>query len=153
MKRERRPLAGRYAHQPLAGGQRPGAGLGEHPRAQPAPGIDAYAWLWPPGVSDGSPTPSQVRGFRQALLDLRRKTPALGQAMYAQMDSVYSTILPGYFPGTPDVPGAVYFVIGNEKQFAAYEKYLQSAVAPNTVLHRLYPRDFWPEPEKEAATP
>jgi hypothetical protein len=103
-------------------------------------------------LADGM-TPAQVRGFRQALLDLRRKTPALGQAMYAQMDSVYATILPGYFPGTPEVPGAVYFVIGNDKQFAAYEKYLQSAVAPNTVLHRLYPRDFWPEPENESVTP
>ncbi|MEV7802738.1 glycoside hydrolase family 6 protein [Microbispora sp. NPDC088329] len=31
-----------------------GAGLGERPRAIPASGIDAYAWIKPPGVSDGS---------------------------------------------------------------------------------------------------
>jgi cellulose 1,4-beta-cellobiosidase len=31
-----------------------GAGLGERPRAAPAPGIDAYVWIKPPGESDGS---------------------------------------------------------------------------------------------------
>ena len=31
-----------------------GAGLGERPRANPAPGIDAYWWVKPPGESDGS---------------------------------------------------------------------------------------------------
>ena len=31
-----------------------GAGLGERPRANPAPGIDAYVWIKPPGESDGS---------------------------------------------------------------------------------------------------
>ncbi|MBQ0983606.1 glycoside hydrolase family 6 protein [Streptomyces sp. F63] len=31
-----------------------GAGLGERPTAAPAPGIDAYAWIKPPGESDGA---------------------------------------------------------------------------------------------------
>ncbi|MEU2339027.1 glycoside hydrolase family 6 protein [Streptomyces sp. NPDC006654] len=31
-----------------------GAGLGERPQASPAPGIDAYVWMKPPGESDGS---------------------------------------------------------------------------------------------------
>lgn len=31
-----------------------GAGLGERPTASPATGIDAYAWIKPPGESDGS---------------------------------------------------------------------------------------------------
>ncbi|MEU2270844.1 glycoside hydrolase family 6 protein [Streptomyces olindensis] len=31
-----------------------GAGLGERPRANPAPGIDAYVWMKPPGESDGA---------------------------------------------------------------------------------------------------
>jgi len=30
-----------------------GAGLGERPRANPAPGIDAFFWVKPPGESDG----------------------------------------------------------------------------------------------------
>ncbi|GGL01677.1 hypothetical protein Sme01_46270 [Sphaerisporangium melleum] len=33
-----------------------GAGLGERPRAVLTTGIDAYAWIKPPGVSDGSST-------------------------------------------------------------------------------------------------
>ncbi|MFI2203266.1 glycoside hydrolase family 6 protein [Streptomyces sp. NPDC020192] len=33
-----------------------GAGLGERPQASPAPGIDAYVWMKPPGESDGSST-------------------------------------------------------------------------------------------------
>ncbi|WP_062217535.1 glycoside hydrolase family 6 protein [Streptomyces sp. NBRC 109706] len=31
-----------------------GAGLGERPEVAPAPGIDAYVWVKPPGESDGS---------------------------------------------------------------------------------------------------
>jgi cellulose 1,4-beta-cellobiosidase len=33
-----------------------GAGLGERPAAAPAAGIHAYAWIKPPGESDGSST-------------------------------------------------------------------------------------------------
>jgi cellulose 1,4-beta-cellobiosidase len=33
-----------------------GAGLGERPRPDPAPGVDAYVWMRPPGLSDGSST-------------------------------------------------------------------------------------------------
>jgi cellulose 1,4-beta-cellobiosidase len=38
-----------------------GAGLGERPRAEPEPGIDAYFWIKPPGDSDGVSDPSQPR--------------------------------------------------------------------------------------------
>jgi cellulose 1,4-beta-cellobiosidase len=38
-----------------------GAGLGERPRADPAPGIDAYWWVKPPGESDGSSDPKGPR--------------------------------------------------------------------------------------------
>jgi cellulose 1,4-beta-cellobiosidase len=38
-----------------------GAGLGERPRAAPAPGIDAYLWIKPPGESDGTSDPSAPR--------------------------------------------------------------------------------------------
>ncbi len=38
-----------------------GAGLGERPRAAPAPGIDAYFWIKPPGESDGSSDPAGPR--------------------------------------------------------------------------------------------
>ena len=38
-----------------------GAGLGERPRAEPEPGIDAYWWVKPPGESDGSSDPKGPR--------------------------------------------------------------------------------------------
>jgi cellulose 1,4-beta-cellobiosidase len=38
-----------------------GAGLGERPRADPIPGVDAYFWVKPPGESDGVSDPTQPR--------------------------------------------------------------------------------------------
>jgi hypothetical protein len=56
------------------------------------------------------------------------------------MQPVYSKVLPGF--GAID-PNGTYFVIGPEKQMAAYQDYLKAAVGKTTVLHRIYPRDFW----------
>lgn len=44
---DRRVHAGNWCNQS-------GAGLGERPTAAPAPGIDAYVWIKPPGESDGA---------------------------------------------------------------------------------------------------
>jgi cellulose 1,4-beta-cellobiosidase len=57
-----------------------GAGLGERPRAAPAPGIDAYFWVKPPGDSDGSSDPTSAQfdpecGSR----DAARGAPSAGQ--------------------------------------------------------------------------
>jgi cellulose 1,4-beta-cellobiosidase len=38
-----------------------GAGLGERPRAEPEPGLDAYFWIKPPGESDGVADPKAPR--------------------------------------------------------------------------------------------
>jgi len=38
-----------------------GAGLGERPRAEPVPDVDAYYWVKPPGESDGVSDPSAPR--------------------------------------------------------------------------------------------
>lgn len=46
---DRRIHAGNWCNQA-------GAGLGERPTPSPAPGIDAYVWIKPPGESDGSST-------------------------------------------------------------------------------------------------
>jgi cellulose 1,4-beta-cellobiosidase len=35
-----------------------GAGIGERPTAAPAPGVDAYVWVKPPGESDGISDPN-----------------------------------------------------------------------------------------------
>jgi cellulose 1,4-beta-cellobiosidase len=38
-----------------------GAGIGERPKAEPEPGVDAYFWVKPPGESDGVSDPSAPR--------------------------------------------------------------------------------------------
>ncbi len=106
-----------------------------------ASGYEARGESMAADVADGL-KPEQVRAFRQAVLNLR-KTPNLYDELYARMGKVYAQILPGYEPQLENVPGSVYFVIGPEKQFVAYEAYLKSTLGRDTRLYRLYPRDFW----------
>ena len=86
-------------------------------------------------LADGL-TPEVVRAFRQGILRLRKK-PDLDAALYARMDAAVSMVLPGYDGAAKPTPGATYYVIGPEKQLAAWEKYI------GVPLHRLYPRDYW----------
>ncbi len=106
-----------------------------------ASGYEARGESMAADVADGL-KPDQVKAFRQAVLDLR-KTPNLYDELYSRMGKVYARILPGYDPELKNVPGAIYFVVGPEKQFAAYEAYLKSTVGADARLYRLYPRDFW----------
>ncbi|HWB86895.1 MAG TPA: hypothetical protein VG675_22310 [Bryobacteraceae bacterium] len=92
-------------------------------------------------LADGL-TPDVVRRFHQAILDLRRD-PDLTKELFVRMGRVYATVLPGMGIKANSVLDGVYLVIGPEKQLAAYEQYLKTAEGPDTVLFRLYPRDFW----------
>ncbi len=92
-------------------------------------------------LADGI-TPDAVKRFRRAVLALR-STPNLSDELYNRMGKVYARVLPGYEGRMRDVPGGVYFVIGPEKQFNAYEGYLKSVEGADTRLYRIYPRDFW----------
>jgi len=92
-------------------------------------------------LADGQ-TPEQVRAFRSAVLALRG-TPNLGGELFKRMGAVYAAVLPGYGTRAKDVPGAIYFVIGPEKQIEVYEKYLKSVEGADARVFRLYPRDFW----------
>lgn len=57
-----------------------GAGLGERPRASPAPGIDAYFWVKPPGESDGSSDPASPQFDPECgATDAARGAPGAGQ--------------------------------------------------------------------------
>ncbi len=102
-----------------------------------ANGYEARASAMAGNLVDGL-TPDIVRAFRTRLLELA-KQPDLATQLFARMKDVYGAVLPGY--GDVD-PGATYFVIGPEKQLAAYDDYLH-ATLKTTKLHRLYPRDFW----------
>jgi Zn-dependent M16 (insulinase) family peptidase len=92
-------------------------------------------------LADGL-TPEVVSRFHRAILDLRRR-PGLAEELFRRMPKVYARVLPGLGAPAKDVPGAVNFVIGPEKQLDAYEQYLKKAEGPETRLFRLYPRDFW----------
>jgi hypothetical protein len=83
-----------------------------------------------------------VRSFRQGILALRDSRNLYGE-LHARMPFVYGGVLPRYGPAESEVQGAIPFVIGPEKQFESYEKYLKSVEGAQTKLYRLYPRDYW----------
>jgi hypothetical protein len=84
-------------------------------------------------------TPDVVRAFRTRLLALSKRDD-LANVLFARLERVYGKILPGFGKTSPD---ALYFVIGPEKQLAAYEEYLHTAFGKTATLTRVYPRDFW----------
>ncbi len=92
-------------------------------------------------MADGF-TPEVVSRFRRAILEAR-KIPNLSAELFKRKDRVYERVFPGYGMRGKDVAGSNFFVIGPEKQMAAYEAYLRSVEGADTKLYRLYPRDFW----------
>ncbi len=87
-------------------------------------------------------SPEVITRFHRAILELR-KEPNLGAELFRRKDRVYATVLPGMGVKADQVPGAVYLVIGPEKQLSAWEEYIRQADRPDDRLWRLYPRDFW----------
>jgi Zn-dependent M16 (insulinase) family peptidase len=92
-------------------------------------------------LADGL-TPELISRFRTSILKLRAD-PKLADELYDRMAKVYATVLPGYSTKGREVPGAIYFVIGPERQLDLYEAYLKSVEGADGRLYRLYPRDFW----------
>jgi Zn-dependent M16 (insulinase) family peptidase len=90
-------------------------------------------------LTDGV-TPAKVRKFREALLALR-KEPNLANELFQRMDAVYAKILPGYAPKTYQGNDAVYFIIGNDKQFKAMDTDVNAR--EDQHVRKLYPRDYW----------
>jgi hypothetical protein len=84
-------------------------------------------------------TPQIVRSFRTKVLD-EAKRADLAATLFDRMPKVYAKVLPGM--GALD-PKGIYFVIGPDKQLAAYQEYLHATVGKDATLLRLYPRDFW----------
>jgi Zn-dependent M16 (insulinase) family peptidase len=91
-------------------------------------------------LADGL-TPEVVARFRQNILDLR-STENLYDQLHSMMIDTYGEVLPGLGPQAKDVPGAIYFIIGPEKQFRSYENYIRG-VEGEIKIQRLYPRDYW----------
>jgi Zn-dependent M16 (insulinase) family peptidase len=92
-------------------------------------------------LADGL-TPEVVSRFHKQILELRGAGD-LAAELYRRKDAVSSMVLPGLGPKVSTVRDGIYFVIGPEKQFAAWEEYLKSVEGKDTIVFRLYPRDFW----------
>ena len=92
-------------------------------------------------LADGL-TPEIVSRFHRRVLELR-SSGDLAAELYRRKDAVSSAVLPGLGAKVSAIVGGVYFVIGPEKQFAAWEEYLRTVKGAGTVVYRLFPRDFW----------
>ena len=90
-------------------------------------------------LADGI-TPEKVRQFREAMLALRQEPDVAGQ-IFQRVDKVYGRLLPGYGPNAKESPDAVYYIIGNDKQFRAMDADVQ--VREDEHVYKLYPRDYW----------
>jgi len=104
-----------------------------------AQGYEARAQAIANDLADGIP-PSKVKQFRESILTLRNQPDTAAEVM-KRVDSAYGAILPGYGPRAKNVPGVVYFIIGNDKQFSATDA--DVAAREDEHVYRLYPRDFW----------
>jgi Zn-dependent M16 (insulinase) family peptidase len=89
-------------------------------------------------------SPDVVAGFRNEILELR-KMDNLHREIAGRMLGVYSRVLPGLGETVRDEEAGSFFVIGNDKQLNAWQEYLRTVEGEETVVWRLYPRDFWME--------
>jgi cellulose 1,4-beta-cellobiosidase len=72
-----------------------GAGLGERFRASPAPSIDAYFWVKPPGESDGTSDPAAPRyDAACGSADSARDAPQAGQLFPAYLAQLVALAQP-----------------------------------------------------------
>jgi Zn-dependent M16 (insulinase) family peptidase len=104
-----------------------------------AASYEARAGAIAANLADGI-TPDVVKRFRLAILDLR-KDPNLAGELFKRVDQVYGPIIPGYGPKAKQVPGAIYYLIGNDKQFNSLDADVQAR--ENERVYKLFPRDYW----------
>lgn len=90
-------------------------------------------------IEDGNP-PEVVRAFRESVQQIRHDPQAPAEAL-SRVDTVYGKLLPGYGPKAKDVPGAIYYIIGADRQFKALDAEVQNR--EDEHVWRLYPRDYW----------
>jgi hypothetical protein len=83
-----------------------------------------------------------VRRFRQGLLELERRADFADQ-LSSRLSRVYRKVLPGFGPSWSATPGALYMVIGPNRQLESWQRFLHKEVDRKARLVRLYPRDFW----------
>lgn len=104
-----------------------------------AEGYEARAEAMANHLADGV-KPEKVRRFREAILALRNE-PDVAQRIFSRVDKIYGEIMPGYGPKAKETPGAIYYIIGNDKQFRAMDADVQNR--EDEHVYKLYPRDYW----------
>ena len=76
-----------------------------------------------------------------AILELR-KEPGLAGPNYSNAWTRSSArLVPGYGPKAKEVPGAIYYLIGNDKQFKSDDADVQAR--EDEHVYKLFPRDYW----------
>ena len=90
-------------------------------------------------LADGI-TPDVVRRFRLAILELR-KDHALAAKLFKRVDKAYGSIVPGYGPRAKQVPRAIYYLIGNDKQFKSLDADVRAR--EHEHVYKLFSRDYW----------
>jgi hypothetical protein len=86
--------------------------------------------------------PGVVRDLRQAVLAAARR-PDLVQQIEERKARVLGPLFPGLGAPPARTKDGDYFVIGPEKQLAAWQEYLRSTLGSGHEVERLYGRDFW----------
>ena len=57
------------------------------------------------------------------------------------MDKAYGSIVPGYGPRAKQVPRAIYYLIGNDKQFKSLDADVRAR--EHEHVYKLFSRDYW----------
>ena len=93
-----------------------------------------------------------TQGSRESVgIDIKKSkgysTTDVSDQIRARVEQLQTTLPKGTKLECSVTHGRNFFVIGPEKQMAAYEAYLKSVEGADTQLYRLYPRDFWLTPQ------
>jgi Zn-dependent M16 (insulinase) family peptidase len=96
-------------------------------------------------LTDGD-TPEAVKGFKQLLIKTAAE-PGVGLEIQRRVPAVLGRVLVGLGPKVSQGEDASAFVIGPDDLLTKYEDFLRRSGETNALV-RLYPRDFWPDPER-----
>jgi hypothetical protein len=95
-------------------------------------------------LADGT-TPEVVREFKQSLIKAARD-PEAAAMIAARLPDAVGRVIVGFGEKVSGVRGAVGFVVAPEPLIARYEQHLVEIGEADRIV-RLYPRDFWPDPD------
>jgi hypothetical protein len=96
-------------------------------------------------LADGD-TPDAVKGFKQLLIKTAGE-PGVEREIASRVPAVLGRVLVGLGPKVSQGEDTSAFVIGPDELLAKWEDYLRRSGETDRLV-RLYPRDFWPDPDR-----